>query len=156
VANNRFKIDGLFELKAQLRDLPKALQAEGGAIVLDTADQAAGDLQTLYPVRTTGLSPGPSRTSAWAPPGDLRSHVFVSKRGGQFSTMATVKSTGKAAWLYDNGSQARKWVNGKLTGAMPATHLFVKTMMRWRRVMYHRLGDLLERHGLVVRGIANP
>ena len=154
MANNRFKLDGLFELKEALRNLPKDLQAEGQAIVYANADKAAEELRAAYPVRATGLHPGPNRKTPWFAPGQLKAKVFVSKRGGQFSTTATVKNTDPIAWLYDNGSQARHWDGGKFTGRMPPTHLFAKTMIRRRRIMYDVLRELLVEHGLLVNEAA--
>jgi len=147
-----FRLDGLFELKEALRNLPAELQAEGAAIVFANAEKAAADLRAAYPRRVTGLHPGPHRVSPWFAPGQLKAKIFVQKRGGQFNATATVKNTDPIAWLYDHGSQTRKWNNGKIVGAMPATHLFGRTMARQRRVMYDVLRDLLARKGLSVSG----
>ena len=140
MANNRFAMDGLAELKAALRNLPKELQAESSAIVYANADKARDELRAEYAKHT--------RT------GNLANHVTVSKRPGQFGAAALVKNTAKHAHLFENGTQARHTDIGANRGAMPAGHVFVPIMIRRRRVMYEVLKELLVKHGLIVSGDA--
>jgi hypothetical protein len=149
---NRFKIDGLFELKQALRDLPKELTDDAQAIIFESADQAGASLTANYPVRRTGLNPGLKRKSPWFAPGRLQKSVRVIKEAGQFTTTARVKSNDPIAWLYDHGSEARHHDSGKLVGRMPPTFLFIKTMIRYRRAMYDQLRALLESKGIKVTG----
>lgn len=138
---------GLEEFKQQLRAMPAELTGEASGIVTGEAEGAAAEIRAVY--------------EAHARSGDLASHVFVSAVSkGQFGAGAVVKSTGKHAWLFDNGSQARHRVSGASTGTMwgqtptPPLHTFVATMIRRRRAMYEQLKALLARKGLVVTGDA--
>lgn len=139
----RLVFNGLAELKAALLHLPADLTGEATHLVDGIANGAAADLKAAYPERTGHLRAGVSVT-----------HVDR----GTFSAGAIVKSTAPHAWLFDNGSQARHYItkNGKthVTGAMPPTHVFVKTLVEARRRMWEQLRGLLERHGLVVSGDA--
>lgn len=141
--NNRFYFDGLEELKADLRNLPEALANEGGVIVQEHAFTAAAAVRAVYERHRVS--------------GNLANGVVVETPArNRFGVGMVVRSKAKHAWLFDNGSQARHWASGKSTGAMwgktPPTHVFVATMMRFRRAMYRSLGDLLRRHGLTVSG----
>jgi hypothetical protein len=151
---SRFRLDGLAELVDGLQKLTPELQDEGRAIVFDGADQAVNDLIAAYPVRATGLHPGPRRKSPWFSPGKLRKSLIVVKTAGQFSSLAIVKNTDPIAWLFENGSQARHLDNGKVVGAMPARHVFIPTMMRRRRAMYEQLKALVASKGITVTGDA--
>jgi hypothetical protein len=137
------RFDGLEELRAAFRNLPAELTGEAAHIIEGEANAAATEIKRGYHVRT----------------GHLRDHLTVTHfEKGRFSAGAIVKNTAPHAWLYDNGSQARHWASGKSTGAMwgrtPPTHLFVRTMIKHRRVMWGKLKELLVRHGLVVSGDA--
>lgn len=143
MANNRLVFDGLEQLKADLRRLPDELKAEASQIVEGAANDASAEIKSGYHVRT----------------GNLRDHIYVTHQdAGRFSAGAIVKNTAKHAWLYDNGSQARHRASGASTGTMwghtPPTHLFVKTVIKFRRRMYAQLKDLLTRKGLTVSGDA--
>lgn len=142
-ATNRLTFPGLDALKAQLRALPADLTGEASHIVEGSANAAAAEIKAGYHVAT----------------GNLRDHLVVTHQDiGRFAAGAVVKNTAPHAWLYDNGSQARHWASGKSTGTMwghtPPTHLFVGTIIRWRRRMYGELKDLLVRKGLAVSGDA--
>jgi hypothetical protein len=141
----KFVFNGLEELKAQLRALPEELTVEASHIVEGEANAAAVAIKAVY---------GQHRVT-----GHLQDGVYVSHFDkGRFGAGAVVHSSGRHAWWFDNGTQARHWVRGsaKSTGTMwgktPPTHVFVKTMIAHRRAMYTQLADLLERHGLRVTG----
>lgn len=143
MSQNRFYFDGLEQLRAELRQLPAALAGEAGHLVQGEANAAAVAIRTIY---------GAHRVT-----GNLQEGVEVeASTAGQFGVVYVVRSKAPHAWLFDNGSQARHWAEGKSTGAMwgktPPTHAFVRTMIAGRRRMYDLLGALLARVGLRVSG----
>ena len=145
MSGNRIVFSGLEELKAQLRALPAELADEANIIVQEHAHTAAAAVVAVYQQHRVS--------------GDLADHVVVEvNAAGRFGVAVAVHSKAKHAWLFDNGSQARHWASGKSTGTMwgktPPTHVFVKTMIRFRRAMYVALSDMLRRHGLIVTGEA--
>lgn len=138
---------GLDELKQALRELPAVLSADASTIIERRATESAETVRAAY--------------LAHRDTGDLADHVTVKTVRTQFGTASTVKSSGKIAWLFDNGSQARHYVTahgathptGAMWGKTPAPHTFVNTMSAGRREMYGELAELLRREGLVVREI---
>jgi hypothetical protein len=139
MSNNRLVWDGLAELRAQLRSLPRELAGEASDIVTGAADGAKSDIVAAYPERT----------------GNLRDHVIVSKApAGIYGAGAVVKSTAKHAWMFENGTQARHTALGANRGSMPPGHVFIPAVIRRRRAMYADLKALLVRHGLRVSGDA--
>jgi len=155
--------DGLKEFEEEFGKIPETLTTEAAPIVKRNATNAAADVRAAYPVRTTGLTPTARRRKPWYPPGLLKGRVFVSTLGAVRGSLGVVvKSNDPIAWLFDNGSQARHYVTrggathntGEMWGPTPPTHLFVRTMIQHRRVMYGELKDLLVKHGFVVTGDA--
>lgn len=139
MADNKFVWAGLDELKQALRTLPADLTNDAGVIVQSHAYTAAQSIRDQY--------------SRHRRSGDLADGVvteFVAT--GPFGVGVRVRAKAKHAWFFENGSQARHWMNGKLTGQMPATPTFIPTMQRYRRAMYDALADLLRKHGLSVTG----
>jgi hypothetical protein len=135
--SSTFRIDGLAELRDELRRLPEALRDEARDIILREATDAKNDIVAGYPART----------------GDLKNHVtIVQTPGGRFGAGATVRNTAKHAWLFENGTQARQTALGANRGAMAPGHAFVPPMRRHRRAMYGQLADLLRTKGLQVSG----
>lgn len=131
--------EGLEELREELKHLPQDLADDASDIVVGAAQAAVNEIVDAYPERT----------------GNLRRHVYVALRAaGRFSAAAIVKNTAKHAWLFENGSQARHTALGANRGAMPAGHVFLPIVIRWRRIMYEQLKSLLVRHGAVVSGDA--
>lgn len=146
----RFVWTGLDELKAALRALPETLSAEASTIVIDQANTIAARVVDVY--------------EAHRDTGDLADHVSVVKvTRGRYGVGATVKSAGKIAWLFDNGSQARHYVTasgadhstGAMWGKTPAPHTFVGNMITGRREMWESIAELLKREGLAVSGSAD-
>lgn len=138
---------GLEELRAQLRALPAELAAEASRIVLDSAEAARSEIDAGYPEVS----------------GNLKRGLIVKRAAaGPYGAGAVLTNRAKHAWLYDNGTQARHYVTqagkthptGRMWGKSAPTHLFVKTVIRKRRLMYERLKGLLQRHGLTVSGDA--
>ena len=141
----RITWDGLDELKAALRRLPDDLRGEADRIAEDAANGATTAIKTIY---------GQHRVT-----GHLQNSTVVEQeQTGPFGVAYRVRVSDPIAWLFDNGSQARHWAGGKSTGRMwgktPPTHAFVKTMIRFRRVMYPKMKTMLVRHGLSVTGEA--
>lgn len=141
MASVRLQFVGLDALLRQLRDLPRELAAEGGAIVARRADAAAAAIRAGYPVVT----------------GNLRDHVsVVAVDSGPFGAGFVVRNTARHAWLYDQGTNARHHADGTPTGAMwggtDPPHLFVRELVLQRRDMYEDLKALLARAGFVVSG----
>ena len=161
MSNVRLKFDGLTELRAALRNLPADLTGEASLIVAGAANGAAAVMKGEYPVRTTGLRPGPRRTDPWYPPGNLRDGVRVTHLDkGKFSAGAILKNTAKHAYIFEYGSAARHYFEasgkqhntGAMWGRQPPKHVFISAMVRARRRMYEQLAALMRRHGLDVTG----
>jgi len=136
MSNNRFVWDGLEELRQELRNLPPELQAEGGEIIVDSAESAADEIREAYPVRT----------------GNLKARVRVKKTANSVSTTVVVSNTAKHAYIFENGTEARHTDLGANRGSMPPGHVFIPAVMKHRRRMYDRLKDLIARKGLEVSG----
>ena len=139
--STRLILDGLAELRAELRSLPVALTGEASGTVLSNAEAANNDMH--YPRRS----------------GDLADHLKVETvSAGQYGAAAVVKNTSKHASIFENGTEARHYftINGVRheTGRMPPGHVFVPAVVRRRREMYEQLKAMLERHGLEVSGDA--
>jgi hypothetical protein len=146
---------GLDELQAALRTLPKELADEATGIVWETADTVAREIAAAYPVRATGLTPGPTRKSPWYAPGLLRKGVKVTRsRPGDAVTSATVINTNPLALIFEFGTQARHNTLGANRGSMPPGHVFMPRYYRARARMYLQLKQLLVTHGLIVTGEA--
>jgi hypothetical protein len=139
VSTNSLRLDGLEELRAQLRALPSELTAEASRIVDSTANAAAVEVRTEY---------GRHNVSGSLQAGVVVTHV----EGGKWSAGAILKSMAKHAWLFENGSQARHTDLGADRGSMPPAHVFVPAVMRARRSMYQKLKDMLVRNGMTVTG----
>ena len=131
----KLEIKGLDELRAALKKLPADLQREAAVIVQAQAEQMAVDVQGAYPFVT----------------GNLRSHVQVTLSSDAVGGVsARVKNTAKHAHIYEKGTGARAWKNGKSTGVMPANPTFIPIAILRRRVMTAALVDVVERAGLTV------
>jgi hypothetical protein len=135
----------LEELKQALAHMPQALAGESDKIVEGTANGAAVAVRQVY---------GQHRVTGY-----LQGHVHVTRFDkGKVAVGWLVKSTAPHAWLFDNGTQVRHKASGASTGQMwgqtPPTHVFVRTMGRFRRGMYEQLKGVLVRAGLLVSGDA--
>lgn len=139
--NAKLEIKGLDELRAALKKLPADLQREAAVIVQAQAEQMAVEVQGAYPMRT----------------GNLRSHVRVAigsdTVGGVSARVLSTALTSDGrhlANIYEKGTPPRQWKQGKGTGRMPATKVFVPIAQLRRRVMVAALVDVVERAGLTV------
>jgi hypothetical protein len=138
VAENRLRIDGLTDLRRALLALPPELVAEAGVIVVAQAEAAASEMAGAYPVGT----------------GALRNGLRVEVAGDHVSAKAVVRNRARHAAIFEYGTAARHWANGKSTGRMPAGRVFIPIAMQRRRIMLAALIDLVERSGLHVSGAA--
>lgn len=134
--SNRFNIQGLEELKAELRKLPVALAYEAGGIVEDSATSAAAEIREGY---------GRHRRS-----GSLQDKVSVSHQKSRVGATSVVKSGDKDALVFEVGSEARHTRIGANRGSMPPGHVFFPAVRKWKRRMYAGFKDLLAKHGFVV------
>lgn len=136
------KMQGLDELRRQLRSLPEDMTQEANVIVRAHADDAARAIVSGY---------------AEGPTGNLRRGV-VTERGagtGRLGASAIVRSRAKHAWLFENGSGQRRTSTGANRGRMPAapeSQRFIPKAIRVRRRMVEALKDLLRRAGFEVQG----
>jgi hypothetical protein len=144
---NEMKWSGLDALREQLRRLPADLAAEAAPIVTAAAEAAATELRGIYLAHEVS--------------GNLANHVVLSPSNGagQFGARVVLKSTGKHAWLFDNGSQARHYVRdgndhktGQMWGHSAPTHVAVTTIMKHRRQMEDALRGVVARAGFTVTG----
>src|SRR6187431_1339941 len=134
--NADLKIAGLDELRAALKKLPADLQREASVIVQAQAEQMAVDVQGAFPL---------------GPTGNLRSQVRVALSSDVVGGVsANVLATAKHSHIYEKGTAARSWKNGKRTGVMPAGNKFIPIAILRRRVMVAALVDVVERAGLTV------
>lgn len=132
-----FVFTGLDELKAQLRQLPAELAAEGGHLVEARGNRATHTIKAGYPSRA----------------GDLRAKTEVTHTKTRFGARSVIRSASTHAALFESGSQTvRVTSTGISRGRMPANHLFTQTMMRERRALDGDFVDLLTRNGLTVTG----
>ena len=128
---------GLAELQEQLRNLPRELANQAGAIVVGAATDAMS--AAVYPASADALN---------------RSKQVVVVSIGPFGVRAVAKNTHRLAYLYEHGTQARHTEIGANRGAMPAGNVFLPPVIRSRRRMYDQLKQLLVENGFRVSGDA--
>lgn len=134
-AKNRLRFDGLDELRAQLRALPRELADEGSSIVTGSAETAASLVRAAYPEKT----------------GRLRRGVKVVKAtSGPYGAGVVLVSAARHAHLIEFGTAVRHSRIRKDLGRMIERPIFIPIVQRSRRAMYEQLAELLERHGLRV------
>jgi hypothetical protein len=150
------KIHGILELKQALAELPAHLKGQATAIVMDTAQAAANDIRSQYPLG----SPGRKRKGKEITPGNLRKGVkVVVKEIGPVGVAAQVRSAAPHAPLYEFGTEARHYITkrgrwhgtGAMWGKRPGKPVFIPTMIRYRRLMYRKLAEIIEKQGLTVK-----
>lgn len=140
MSNNRFRFEGIEELRASLRKLPVDLRDDAEEIVFDSANEAADDIRAGY---------ASHRRS-----GELADKVEVVQLRGAGTAFAgsIVQNKSKLAFIFENGTQARHTAIGANRGAMPAAHVFVPAVIKRRKEMYERLRVMVRSHGLSVTG----
>jgi hypothetical protein len=132
----KFGIDGLAELRAELRRLPEDLQGEAAHFVEAEGNGAALDIRRAY---------GQHRRT-----GNLQERVTVMIERTKFGVSVEVKSADPIANIFEKGTEARHTDAGANRGVMPAGHAFIPPMVRARRRVNAFLRSLLERKGLLV------
>jgi hypothetical protein len=145
VADNRIRLEGLTELRAAFRQLPRDTQQEVSVIVQAHAEEAKRKMEAAYPVRTYG-----ERRNR----GNLRKGLTIEARYDPTTAHAVVRNKAKHAWIYEHGSKGkvRQWANGKKTGVMPAGDVFIPIAIQARRRMHAALVDVVRRAGFDVTG----
>lgn len=135
----RVELVGLEEFRAALRNLPRQLTNEAGAIIMAHADEARRRVQDGYPE---------------GPTGNLRSGVTLKvERSSQYGAFAQVRSRAPHASIFENGTKVRRTRSGANRGAMPkppARARMIPTVVVQRARMVHALKAMLERNGLLV------
>jgi hypothetical protein len=132
VSNNKLQLNGLDELRRQLRELPEDLAREGGVIVTAHAEDAQRRVQTAYPE---------------GPTGNLKRGVTANRAAdsSRFGAKAIVRSRAPHAWLFENG------VRGKAPRReTPVNQQAIPIFIQVRRVMVQALIQLVQRAGLTV------
>jgi len=137
------RLDGLEQLRAAFRQLPRDMQQEVAVIVQAHAEEAKRKMEAAYPVRTYGERSGR---------GNLRKGLTLEARYDPTTAHAVVRNRAKHAWIYEKGTGPRKWANGKSTGSMPAGNVFVPIAIPTRRHMELALVDVVRRAGFDVTG----
>lgn len=133
------KLEGLDELRAELRQLPETLKAEAAQIVLDAAESCKREVQAAYPTGPTGnLKRGVTMTT------DANNRAGVSAR---------VKSNAKHVHIFEKGTQLRHTNSGANRGRMPPapeSQRMIPIVIRARRRMVQQLIEMVQRQGLEV------
>jgi hypothetical protein len=119
---------------AEMRRMPEEVTSEAANIIESAANGAGATIKGGYPSRT----------------GNLRNKLTVEHRRSRFGARSVVVNTSKHADEFEHGTQGRHTAIGANRGAMPANHLFTRTVIQKRRQMYEQLQELLERKGLTV------
>lgn len=143
MSNNRIRFDGMAELKAALRNLPKRLTEEATNIVEHTAQQMKDDVQAGYRSKVKQEVTG-----------NLVDRVVISRQSGGFVTGAVVKNNAPHAYIFEHGTQVRQTDLGYNRGRMPPGRVWIPIAVRSRREMLTALVSMVERNGLTVTGNA--
>lgn len=136
----RVELVGLEEFRAALRNLPRQLANEAGAIIVAHAEDAQRRVQRGYPE---------------GPTGNLRAGVTLKvEHSSQYGAFAQVRSRAKHASIFEQGTKVRRTRAGANRGAMPrppASARMIPTVVAQRARMTQALKAMLERNGLLVR-----
>lgn len=131
----KFEWTGLTELRAAIAALPAELTGEAEKIVTGHANAAGVAIRSGYGFKT----------------GTLRRGVTVEVKATKtLAVNARIASTAPHAWIFENGTEARKTKHGWNRGRMAPGRVFIPAMIRYRQRLYTDLAALLERHGLRV------
>jgi hypothetical protein len=129
------ELQGLDELRQQLRQLPEDLATEAGEIVLAHAEAAKREVETGYP---TG------------PTGNLKRGVSVQRNRSKVTTQAIVRSKAPHAYIFEKGTVRRQTDKGLNRGRMPAareSERAIPKFIRARARMVEALKALVLKHG---------
>jgi hypothetical protein len=134
-------MEGLAELREQLRRLPEELKDEAQDIVLRTAQGAAAEVVAAYPQ---------------GPTGNLKRGVRARlQSAGRFGAGAMVISRAPHASIYEFGTRARQTEKGANRGRMPKPKAqggtaMIPRMQRLRAQMIRQLIALVQKAGFEV------
>jgi len=142
MSQDAFYWQGLPELRAALRALPRQLAGDATAYIRAAAHGTGATVGAHYPV-------GPRRKGK--PGGTLKSRVKVTEEVSAFGAIATVRSTAPHASLFEYGTGARSY-RGWNRGRMPAGRTMARAAIPRRRAMYQQLIALVRRAGFEVTG----
>jgi len=135
--NGRVIWSGLAEFKAELRNLPPTLTAEGDMITRRVAFAAAAAVRADY---------ASHRFS-----GNLAEHVAVIDLAhGRFGTGYAVRARARHSHLFEFGTEARHTSLGWDRGIAPPGNIFVPQMQRHRVLLYQQLAAMMRSEGLTV------
>lgn len=137
--SSSFKLDGLNELRAALRELPQDLTSEASVIVLSNAREAQRGTQDGYPEGPTGNL--------------IRGVTMEADHSGRLGVVATVRSRARHSHIFERGSVVRRTRTGANRGAMPEApeaQRMIPRVMRRRRIMVEALKALVRKAGFVV------
>lgn len=128
---NKLVFNGLDEFRADLRNLPDHLVAEGDVLADDRSELAMSEIIQRYPRRT----------------GNLRKGVRKRKIAGGYM----VENRAPHALIYEIGTQARHTKLGANRGSMPPGKVFASVAPKHRRALEDDYVALLQREGFEVR-----
>lgn len=138
---NKIAWEGMDELRAVLKRLPRDLADDASEIVVKHAEGARNEIYAAYPARTGNLR------------GGLSVNPYAASRYG---AGAVLRNHAPHAFIFEHGTQARHYFTArgkkKLTGRMPPGNVFIPRVIKWRRRMYEALKALLVQHGLIPSG----
>lgn len=127
------KWDGLEEYREELKQLSDVCKAEAGALIEENVNGAYVTISQFY---------GAHRVT-----GTLQKGLRIKTLKGGLE----LRSDSPLAGIFDNGTQARHYfeISGvkHLTGRMPATHIFSRTVERARQKLAQQYKEMLLRHG---------
>lgn len=129
MSHNRFRINGLDELREAFRILPAQARQKAKPIVRDTVDSAQVAVVAAYPQGRTGR---------------LKKGVSVVVDESTYGITALLHSKAKEAVVFEYGSQARHTEIGANRGSMPPRPTFTPIVERKRRELIEQLIDLVE------------
>lgn len=131
-------INGLEELREQLRALPYDLASEAATVVERHAKAAASEMDQKY--------------AAHDFTGNLRRGLSVLQNytGGSFAVRWIVRNRAPHAYWAENGTEMRQTTTGIGRGRMEPLHIFIPIAIRKRELMVDALAGIVRRHGLRV------
>lgn len=138
--------DGLEELEDELEALPDDLAEAGGALAVESAEQAKIEIQAAYPYRPEVLHKAYA-AKGW--PTHLRDGVIVrEKRVDATHLIVYLMNTAPYAYAFESGRRKGKH------GTTPARPTFIPIRNKYQRAYIEAIVALLEARGLRVTGDA--
>lgn len=135
---SRLTMDGLDELRAELRGIPEKLTTRAGDIVVSHASAAKMEIELGYPV---------------GPTGNLRRRVSLSRTQSKVSARAKLTSRAPHAHLVEDGTNVRRtrkgWNRGRMPQA-PDVQRMIPKAIRARRRMVDELVVMVKDAGFEV------